>query len=125
MYAMVATKLNIAFAVGVVSHYMVNPGKKHWNAVKHLFRYLKGTTNKCLHFGNNEASIVCYTDVDYVGCFDTRKSTSGYVFLFARAAVSWRLVLQTCTFSSTTESKYVAISSASKDAVWLAHFIKF
>ncbi|MCO5577787.1 hypothetical protein L7F22_031620 [Adiantum nelumboides] len=123
MYAMVATRPDIAFAVGVVSHYMANPGKKHWNAVKHLLRYLKGTASKCLRFWNSEASIMGYTDADYAGCSDTRKCTSSYVFLFARAAVSWRSVLQTCTSSSMTKSEYVAASSASKEAVWLARLV--
>ncbi|MCO5551500.1 hypothetical protein L7F22_005004 [Adiantum nelumboides] len=117
MYAMVATRPDFAFAVGVVSRYMANPGKKHWDAVKQLLRYLKGTTSKCLCFGNSEASIVGYTDADYAGCSDTQKSTSGYVFLFARATVSWRSIFQTCTSSSMTESKYVANFSASKEAI--------
>ncbi|MCO5590727.1 hypothetical protein L7F22_044702 [Adiantum nelumboides] len=103
MYAMIITRLDIAFAVGVVSRYMANPSKKHWDTVKHLLRYFKGTTNKCLCFGNSEASIVGYTDADYVGCLDTWKSTSGYVLLFIGAIVSWRSILQTCTPSSTTE----------------------
>ncbi|MCO5597503.1 hypothetical protein L7F22_051581 [Adiantum nelumboides] len=93
IYAMVATRSDITFAVGAVSRYMVNPGKKHWDIVKHLLKYLKGTTSKCLCFGNSEASIMGYTNADYAECSDTRKSTSGYVFLFARAAISWILVL--------------------------------
>ncbi|MCO5595833.1 hypothetical protein L7F22_049884 [Adiantum nelumboides] len=64
MYAMVTTRLDIAFAVGVVSPYMENPGKKHSDAVKHILKYLKGTASKCLRFGNSEASIVGYTDAD-------------------------------------------------------------
>ena len=48
MWAMIATRPDIAFAVGVVSRYMANPGKKHWLAVKNIFRYLKGTANRCL-----------------------------------------------------------------------------
>ncbi|MCO5558124.1 hypothetical protein L7F22_011701 [Adiantum nelumboides] len=87
MYAMVATRPDIVFAMGVVSRYMANPGKKNWDAVKHLLRYLKGTTSKCLRFGNSEPSIVGYTDTDYAGHSDTRKFTSSYVFLFARAIV--------------------------------------
>ncbi|MCO5603342.1 hypothetical protein L7F22_057492 [Adiantum nelumboides] len=54
---------------------------------------------------------------------NTRKSTSGYVFLFARATVSWRSILQACTSSSTMESEYVAASSAGKEAVWLARLV--
>ncbi|MCO5567543.1 hypothetical protein L7F22_021237 [Adiantum nelumboides] len=123
MYAMVTTRPDIAIVVGVVSRYMANPGKNHWNAVKRLLRYLKGTASKCLRFENSEASIVGYTDADYAGCSDTRKSTFSYVFLVVKAAVSWRSVLQTCTSSSTTESEYVAASSASKEAVWLARLV--
>ncbi|MCO5582858.1 hypothetical protein L7F22_036759 [Adiantum nelumboides] len=72
MYAMVSTRPDIAFAVGVVNRYMANPSKKHWEAVKHVLRYLKGSTSKCLHFGNNDTSIVRYTDSDYAGCVDTK-----------------------------------------------------
>ena len=82
MYAMVATRPDIAFAVGVVSRYMANPGKKHWEAVKHILKYLKGTSSRCLRFGNSDASIIGYMDSDYGGCADTRRSTSGYIFLF-------------------------------------------
>jgi ATP-binding cassette subfamily B (MDR/TAP) protein 1 len=51
IYAKVATYPDIAYAVGVVSRYISNPGKAHWEAVKCLFRYLKGTQRKCLHYG--------------------------------------------------------------------------
>ena len=117
---MVATRPDIAFAMGVVSRYMADPGKKHWEAVKHILRYLKGTSSKCLRFGNSDASIVGYTDADYAGCVDNRRSTSGYVFIFAGATISWRSCLQDCTSSSTTEAEYVAMSDASKEAIWLA-----
>ena len=123
MYAMVATRPDIAFAVGVVSRYMADPGKKHWEAVKHILRYLKGTSSKCLRFGNSDASIVGYTDADYAGCVDNRRSTSGYVFIFAGATISWRSCLQDCTSSSTTEAEYVAMSDASKEAIWLARLV--
>lgn len=123
MYAMVATRPDIAFAVGVVSRFMANPRKKNWEAVKHILKYLKGTASKCLRFGNSDASIVGFTDADYAGCVDTRRSTSRYVFLFAGAAVSWRSYLQNCTSSSTTEAEYVAVSGASKEAVWLARLV--
>ncbi|MCO5592598.1 hypothetical protein L7F22_046601 [Adiantum nelumboides] len=123
MYAMVATRPDIAFVVGVVSKFMANPGKKHWDAVKHLQRYLKGTTNTCVHFRNNEASIMGYANADYAGCVDTQKSTSCYVFLFAEAIVSWRSILQNCTSSFMTESKDVAVSKASKEGMWLARLL--
>ncbi|MCO5587924.1 hypothetical protein L7F22_041877 [Adiantum nelumboides] len=123
MYAMVSTRPDIAFAVGVVSRYMANLGKKHWEAVKHVLRYLKGSASKCLDFGNIDTSIVGYTDSDYAGCVDTRRSTINYVFLFVGVAVSWRPCLQNCTSSSTTEAEYVAAFSSSKEDVWLSRLV--
>ena len=52
MYAMIATRPNIAFAMGVVSKYMSNPGKKHWEVVKGIMRYLKATKSMCICYGS-------------------------------------------------------------------------
>ena len=57
MYAMVCTRPNIAHAVGVVSRYMNHPGIEHWNVVKWILRYLRGTSNKCLHFGGSTTDL--------------------------------------------------------------------
>ncbi|MCO5601485.1 hypothetical protein L7F22_055606 [Adiantum nelumboides] len=81
MYAMVATRPDIAYAVGVVSRYMSNLGKKHWEAVKKILRYLQGTASSCLRFRNSDAFIVGYTDcmssstteAEYVAAFDASK----------------------------------------------------
>ena len=84
---------------------MANLGKKHWEVVKHILKYLKGTSSRCLQFGNSNASIVGYTDSDYGGCADTIRSTSGYIFLFVGGAISWRSCLQSCTSLSTAEAE--------------------
>ena len=93
MYAMVATRPDIAFAVGVVSRFMADLGRKHSDAIKGILRYLSGMVNKCLRFGDGDASIVGYPDADYAGNVDNRRSTSGYIFAFARGAISWRSCL--------------------------------
>ena len=80
MYTMIATKQDIAFVVGVVSRVLSNPGKKHWEAVKMILRYLSRTKNNCLCLGDRNVSIIGYTDFDYVGCSNSKKSTSGYIF---------------------------------------------
>ncbi|MCO5561186.1 hypothetical protein L7F22_014807 [Adiantum nelumboides] len=64
-----------------------------------------------------------YTDSDYAGDLDNRRSTSGYVFTMARGAVSWRSRLQTCATQSTTKAKYVAASEACKEAIWLGRLV--
>ncbi|MCO5576798.1 hypothetical protein L7F22_030618 [Adiantum nelumboides] len=124
MYAMVATRPNIAHAVGVVSKFMSNPGKKHWDVVKSILRYLSGTTDRQLCYGGGELSIKGYVDSDYASCVDSRKSTTGWIYTFAGSAISWRSVLQDCTSISTIEAEYVALSEACKEAIWLARLVK-
>ncbi|MCO5547319.1 hypothetical protein L7F22_000767 [Adiantum nelumboides] len=124
MYAMVATRPDIAFAVGVVSGYMSNPGKKHWEAVKCILRYLKGTKDLCICFGKSETSVHGFTDADFAGHPDCRKSTSGYVFTFTGGAVSWISRLQKCVALSTIEAEYVAATEASKEALWLMRLVE-
>ena len=88
MYAMIATCRDIAFAVGVASRYMSNIGKKHWEAVKGIMRYLKATKSLHICYGSQDLSVRGYADSDYVGDLDKRRSTSGYVFTLAGGAVS-------------------------------------
>ncbi|KAL0404121.1 UNVERIFIED_CONTAM: Retrovirus-related Pol polyprotein from transposon TNT 1-94 [Sesamum radiatum] len=83
MYAMVCTRPDIAHAVGTVSRFLTNPGKEHWEAVKWILRYLKGTTKLCLCYGGADPILEGYTDADMAGDIDSRKSTSGYIYTFA------------------------------------------
>ncbi|MCO5552170.1 hypothetical protein L7F22_005680 [Adiantum nelumboides] len=108
--------------MGVISRYMSNPSKKHWEAIKGLMRYLNGTKDLGVFFGGEDARVPGYTDSDYVGDMDKRRSTSGYVFLLIDV-VSWRSCLQNCTAMSTTEIEYVAAPKASKEAIWLARLV--
>ena len=120
MYAMVATRPDLAYSIGIVSWYMSNPGRKHWEAVKHILRYLRGTKDARLTFGsNNSTEVEGYTDSDYAGNTDNLKSTSGYVFTYGGGAISWRSKLQECTTLSTIEAEYIATSNVAKEAVWL------
>ena len=83
MYAMVVTQHDLAHAVGVVSWYMSNPGRKHWEAVKHIFRYLRGTKDAQLTFKLiNLTEVKGYTNSDYARNTNNRKSTSGYIFTY-------------------------------------------
>ncbi|KAG9450355.1 hypothetical protein H6P81_010320 [Aristolochia fimbriata] len=77
MYAMVSTRPDIAHAVGVVSRFMKNPGEEHWEAVKWIFRYLKGTSDYCLCFGGNNIDVKGFVDSDHAGDRDNGRSTSG------------------------------------------------
>ncbi|KAL5839560.1 hypothetical protein ACOSQ4_012168 [Xanthoceras sorbifolium] len=124
MYAMVCTRPDIAQAVGAVSRYMNNPGKIHWEAVKWILRYLRGTTNKTLCFKGGDTTLTGYVDADLAGNVDIRKSTTGYVYTLGGTAVSWVSQLQKIVALSTTEAEYVAVTEASKEMVWLQNFLE-
>jgi len=121
MYAMICTRPDISHAVSLVSRYMANPGKEHWEALKWLLRYLKGTMDVSLKFTKDGAQrqVEGYVDSDYAGDLDKRRSTTGYVFTLGGGPVSWRSVLQHTTALSTTEAEYMAAVDAGKEAIWL------
>ncbi|CAN1807780.1 Retrovirus-related Pol polyprotein from transposon TNT 1-94 [Linum perenne] len=119
MYAMVCTRPDIAHAVGAISRFMSNPGKQHWQAVKWILRYLRGTTDKCLSFSRSDLKLNGYVDSDFAAEVDHRRSTSGYVYTVGGTAVSWVSQLQKIVALSTTEAEYVAITEASKEMIWL------
>ena len=125
MYAMVCTRPDIAQAVGLVSRYMENPGKTHWEAVKYIFRYLRGTPDHGLVFGGRDRdfSLVGFCDSDYAGDRDRRKSTSSYVFTIDGTAISWRVRLQTIVALSTTEEELIATVEAAKEALYLRRLL--
>ncbi|KAI4357436.1 hypothetical protein L6164_001384 [Bauhinia variegata] len=123
MYAMVCTRPDIAHAVGVVSRFLSNPGREHWNAVKWIMRYLRGSSSLKLCFGIGELVLHGYTDSDLAGDVDTRKSTSGYLVTFAGGAVAWQSKLQKCVALSTTEAEFIATTEACKELLWMKKFI--
>ncbi|GJU79718.1 retrovirus-related pol polyprotein from transposon TNT 1-94 [Tanacetum coccineum] len=119
MFAMICTRPDIAHAVGVVSRYMAEPGREHWEAVKRILRYIKGTPDVALCFGDSDLIVTGYVDSDYACDLDRSKSTTGYVFTLSGRTVSWVSKLQSVIAMSTTEAEYVAAAQANKEAVWL------
>ena len=85
MYAMLCTRPDIAYAVGVVSR---NLRRQHWEAVTWIMRYLRGTSNLKLTFGSGKQVLVGYTDSDMVGDVDNKKFTSIYLMTFSGGIVS-------------------------------------
>jgi ribonuclease HI len=118
MYLAVCTRPDLSQAVGVLARYMSNPQKQHWDAAKGVLRYLKGTTDVGLWFGDGPI-FQGYCDSDYAGDLDTRKSTTGYVFILHGGAVCWSSRLQPTVAVSTAEAEYMAAASAVKEALWL------
>ena len=120
MYVMVVTWPNLAYAIRVVNGYMSNQGWKHWEAIKHIVRYLGGTEDIQLTFGStNSTEIEGYTQSYYADIPNTKKSTSGYIFTYSGGAISCRSKLQECTTLSTIEAEYIDVSKSTKEAIWL------
>ncbi|GKC58333.1 hypothetical protein Tco_1085931 [Tanacetum coccineum] len=117
MFAMICTRPDIAHAVGVVSRYMAEPGRGHWEALKRILRYIKGTSDVALCYEESGLTVKGYVDSDYAGDLDGSKSTTGYVFTLSGGIVSWVSKLQSVMAMSTTEAEYVAAAQASKEAI--------
>ncbi|XP_047180270.1 secreted RxLR effector protein 161-like [Vigna umbellata] len=118
MYAQVCTRPDIAFAVGVLGRYQSNPSVDHSKATKKVMRYLQGTKDFMLMYKRtNNLEVIGYSDSDFVGCVDTRKSTSGYVFMLTCGAVSWSNKNHTLTASSTIEAELISCFEATSHGV--------
>lgn len=120
LYLSIATRPDITFAVNNVAKFCAKPNKQHWSAVKRIFRYLKGTPQYGLLYKKGASdSCLGYSDADWGGDLDDRKSTSGYIFQIGETAISWRSKKHTCVALSSAEAEYVALSSAAQESLWL------
>ena len=122
MYATLGTRPDICFAVQTVSRFNSKPGLAHWDAVKRIFRYLKGTKDLWLGYGGVAKELAGYADADGSMAED-RKAISGYAFMVNGGAVSWSAKRQQIISLSTTESEYIAATYAAKEALWLRQLI--
>jgi hypothetical protein len=126
MYAAIASRIDIAHAVNVGSRYMNNPGKKHLMAMKRVLRYLHGATDQKLKYtaaGTNEFAITAFSDADWAGDLDNRKSTTGYITRINNNIISWCSKRQQTTALSTCEAEYYAVSDALKEMKWMHQFL--
>ena len=125
MYLAIGTRPDIMFTVAKLAQYNTNPGPQHWQAVKHVMRYLQGTKDLRLTYRTNGSdtmsSELCkgYSDADHAGCLDTRRSTSGFLIKMGTGAVCWSAKKQTVVADLSTEAEYVSASSAGHEILWL------
>ncbi|KAL2227396.1 UNVERIFIED_CONTAM: Retrovirus-related Pol polyprotein from transposon TNT 1-94 [Sesamum indicum] len=126
MFLMVCTRPDVAYSISCLSRFMSNPGPPHWEALKWLLRYLRGSENIGIIFSkhSNDTRLVGYVDSNYANDRDSRKSTSSYVFTFCGSCISWKSQLQHIVALSTTEAEYIATTEAFKEALWLDGLIK-
>lgn len=121
LFLAMISRPDIAYAVGVASRFLDNHDESHWQAVKRIFRYIKGTPNHGLLFKSDENfdALIGYSDADYAADLDTRRSTTGYIFTMTGGCIAWSSKRQACVSLSTTEAEFIAASEATKEAMWL------
>ena len=125
MYAATTTRPDIAAAIGILAQYMSAPSTDHWSGVKRVLRYIKGTQNYGLLFSSDgEDALFGYSDSDWAGDMDTRRSTSGYTFFIGNSLVSWSSQKQKTVAKSSTEAEYVALSFATQEVIWLRRLLE-
>lgn len=126
MFLLQATRPDLAFALSTVSQFNDKYTEVHWNAVKRILKYLKNTSNYGLFFRKDQVGqIVGYSDASHAGNHpvDT-KSTTGYIFQFQKGTISWNSKKQPSTALSSTEAEYRALVSATREGIWIKHFVE-
>ena len=114
------TRPDISFAVQQVSQFMHTPRHLHLAIVCRIIKYLRGTPSRGLFFPTGSPlRLVAYSDADWAGCPDTRRSVSGWCMFLGDSLISWKSKKQARVSKSSTESEYRAMSAACSEIVWL------
>ena len=146
LYIMCCTRPDIAFAVNTCARFMGNPGMEHWKAVGRIMRYLKGTMKKSITMGSmidksevlgksaysllnsdnckvdKKNVLLGFSDANFGGCPDTRRSTTGFIFFF-NGPISWNSKLQPTVAQSPCEAEYMALYTAASESRWLSQLL--
>lgn len=114
------------YGVSLIRRFMSSPTMSHWLAAKRILRYLKGTTDLGIFYkkGGSNMKLMAFTDNDYAGDLDDRRSTSGFVFMLGSGAVSWSSKKQYVVALSTTEAEYIAAALCACQCVWLRRVLE-
>ena len=119
-YLTTHTRPDIAFAVSILARHSQSPTLRHWNGVKHLLRYLRGTSDLGLYYHKtNQTDIQGYADSGFRTDMNAGKSQTGYIFLKCGAPISWKSTKQTVTATSTNHAELLAFHEAAREVVWL------
>ena len=145
LWLALCTRPDISYAVGQVAKFNANPGPDHWKAVLRIFRYLKFTgpmgivyrysdsmvDNQLVMFRSSNAPnklgnpvLFGYSDANFARDIDTRRSTSGFIFMLAGAPISWQSRAQATVALSSTEAEYIALAGAAQEAIWFLQVLR-
>jgi hypothetical protein len=125
MYSIVSTHPDLAFSVGYLGRFSAAPTDGHWTMMKCLLCYINGRSKNGITYkkGKNGIILVGYVDADWGGA-ENRKSTTGYLFLLNNSPIFWTSKKQQTVALSSTEAEYVALTQATKEAIWLRALFK-
>ena len=119
MYLITSTRPDLLFAVGQCARFISNPAPEYFKALNRIWQYLTYSKNFTLKFCPQKLTLQGFVDADWGGDYTTRKSTTGYLFLFGNSAVSWSSKLQKTVALSSCEAEYMALKEGIKEQIWL------
>jgi hypothetical protein len=124
LYLARATRPDISAIVGILGQYVKEPLTNHWDAVIHVLKYLKGTTDMELCLSGKSLDVIAYSDADWAGDTMDRKSRSGTVIYLGNSAIVWSSLKQEVVARSTTEAEYIALSMTVTEVLWIRSILK-
>ncbi|KAK4338578.1 hypothetical protein RND71_043065 [Anisodus tanguticus] len=118
------TRPDITYVVQQVCLFMHDPRVEHMNVLKRIIRYIQGTLDYGLHlYPSSTSTLVSYTDADWGGCLDTRRSTSDYCMFFGNNLVSWSAKRQSALSQSSAEAEYRGVANVVAESCWLRNLL--
>jgi hypothetical protein len=118
-FAAYVTRPDIACAVGQLSQFLNKPSSTHMLAAKRVLRYLQGTSTLGITYRPPPLRLQGYSDANWAGDIDTRRSTTGYIVMLNNGAIAWKSRRQPTVALSTMESEYMALTDATKELKWV------
>ncbi|XP_023741475.3 uncharacterized mitochondrial protein AtMg00810-like [Lactuca sativa] len=118
------TRPDLSYAVNQASQFLHSPTDQHFQLVKRIMRYVKGTITHGLHFSCPDKSmLIGYSDADWATCIETRRSTYSYSIFFGGNLISWSAKKQLTVSRSSCESEYRAMANTAAELIWISHLL--
>jgi len=124
MYLANYTRPDLSFSINLLARYSSSPTRRHWNGVKHIFRYLRGTMDMSLFYSKvPKFKLTGYADAGYLSDSHNGRSQTCYLFTYGGTTISWRSVKQTIIATSSNHAELLALHETIRECVWLRSLI--
>ncbi|XP_021985143.1 uncharacterized mitochondrial protein AtMg00810-like [Helianthus annuus] len=121
---LIFTRSDISYVLHQICMHMHSTSEAHWNALKRIIRFLQGTSDFGLHLSPASIlSLLAYTDVDWAGCPDTRRSTSGYCVYLGDNLLSWSSKRQPTVSRSSAKAEYRGVANVVAEICWIRNLL--